>query len=151
MADSIELVIIDPEQQGNEIAGNIPVAHRNISTVDQFRVYFTDLHAFISILLLFFHSPDQVIHPILKEIKRKKNQIIRVLICGNTNNHFVNNNYIRLVSEPTMNYKITSTFARFIDRKCMKQQCSIDVDRSITLYQQRTQMLDQFYANDRVL
>ncbi len=151
MAEPVEVVIIDPEEQANEIADGIPVIYRNIHTVNEFRVYFTDLHSFISILLLFFNSSDQIIHPILKEIKRKRNQIIRVLICGNTNNHFVNNMYIRLVSEPMVKYKMKSTLARFIDQECMKQGNSIDVDRGITLYHKRTRILEQFHINDKVL
>jgi hypothetical protein len=70
MAEPVEVVIIDPEEQANEIADGIPVIYRNIHTVNEFRIYFTYFHSFISILLLFFNSSDQ---------------IIRVLICGNTN------------------------------------------------------------------
>ena len=62
MADPIELVIINPDNQANEIAEGIPVAKRSMHTVNEFRVYFADLHAYIWILLLFFHAPDQIIH-----------------------------------------------------------------------------------------
>jgi hypothetical protein len=150
MSDSVELVIIGSEEKANETAEGIPVIYKNMHTVNEFRMYFNDLHAFVFILLLFFNSSDQIIHSILKESKRRKSQIIRVLICNNANNHFVNNMHIRCVSEQLVKYKIKSTIAQFIDRKCMKQYNLIDLDHRIALYYQRTQILEQFHTNDKV-
>ena len=59
------------------------------------------------------------------------------LSAGDTNHEFVNNMYIRLISEQMIKYKIKSTLARFIDQQCLKQSNAIDIDRALTLYRTR--------------
>ncbi len=152
MSDNIELVIFASEEQANEsLEGVLPVTRRNILTVNEFKEYFTKLPAFVFIVLLFFNPSNQILHPILKETKKRKGQIIRILICGNSYDDLTNNSMnIPFISKLLVTYKIKATIAHFLDRECIKQ-CNLGNRYFGTaLYQQRTNIIEQFHANEKV-
>jgi len=151
MSGNVELVTFTSEEQANENTKGIPVTHRNIHTVNEFKEYFANLPGFIFIVLFFFNPSNQILHQILKEIKKRKDQIIRVLICGDFNDNLTNNSMnITFISQLLVTYKIKSTIARFLDKEYIKQ-CNLGhPELGIALCQQRTQILENFHENDKV-
>jgi hypothetical protein len=151
MPDNVELVTFTSEEQENENTKAIPVTHRNMHTVNEFKEYFINLPAFIFIVLVFFNPSNKILHPILKEIKKRKIQIIRIIIYGNFNDNQTNNSMnIPSVSQLLLLYKIKSTIARFLDKECIKQ-CNLGHKKlGVALREQRTQILEKFDENDKV-
>jgi len=122
-----------------------------MSTVNQFQGYFHQIDKVVFVVLLFFDSTDPILQPILTEMERRKDWLIGVFICSNSNGPFISDSRDRCyVSELLITYKIKSTISRFLESESIRQLELGYKEFGNALEQERKTIVEQFFVNERV-
>jgi hypothetical protein len=151
MSNNVELVTYGSEEQANKIVKDIPVTHRNISTIDAFKGYIANLFPYVFFIILILNPRNEILNQILEETKKKENQKIDVLICGTPNDNLTTNSMrTTFVNELAVKYKIEATIARFLDEESTNQSKRGNIDLAIALDRNRTKILEQLHTDDKV-
>jgi hypothetical protein len=123
-----------------------------ISTVKGFQEYLANLPTFAIIILLFFTSSDRIFDPILEESKKKKDQIVRVFVCSNPIDRFINDQAnVFHISKHLIQYKINTSFCKFLALESKKQFDEGNIKVGEALEQQRIDLANWLPLNDPVL
>jgi hypothetical protein len=152
MSDNIRLITFGSQELADRTAQCVPVvSHINMSTVNQFRGYFHQIDKFVFVVLLFFNSTDPILQPILTEMERRKDRLIGVFICSNSNGPFISDSTdICHVPELLITYKIKSTISRFLESESIRQFELGNKEFGNALERERKMIMEQFLVNERV-
>ncbi|UJR37140.1 hypothetical protein I4U23_029850 [Adineta vaga] len=148
MAQNIELITLGSKKLANETSECIPVAHKNMLTVDQLHDYYRQIPDSNFFAVLVFDSSNSILMLILTGIERRKDQLIGIFICANSDdtlNYTTTNIYH--ISKTLIAYKINSTISRFLECECIKQFERYRLESGMALEEQRRHLMKHLGTN----